>query len=157
LNAVSIAGYFFDPAFRKDDYRAAAAFLSEYSIPVFVVAGQPQLLARYGAITRDATDAEPDQLAKYIEMNSGRADQVVLFRNYRWEETTQDLSDIMAPDYVCQNVKHLSNIEIYVCRNRASKQVTVSGSGQVTSPLHVHKVSWDGRMEGRSLGITSRL
>jgi len=161
LNGVSIAGYFFDPAFRKDDYRAAATFLSGYSIPVFVVAGQPQLLARYGATTRDATDADPDQLARYIEVNSGHADQVVLifnqFRNYRWEETTQDLSEVMAPDYACQNVKHLSNIEIYVCRNRASKQVTSSGSGQVTSPWHVHGVSWDGRTEGRSLGITSRL
>jgi hypothetical protein len=160
LNGISIVGYFSDPAFRKDDYRAAAAILREYSVPVFVVAGQPQLFARYGAITREATDADPDQLAKYIETNSGRADQVVLvfnqFRNYRWEATSQDPSAVMAPDYACQNVHHVANIDIYVCRNLASKQVTASGSGHETSPS-LHGVSGSGRTEVRSLGVTSRL
>jgi hypothetical protein len=161
LNCVSIAGYYSDPAFRKDDYRAAAEVLRGYSMPVFVVSGQPQLLERYGATARDATDADPDQLASYIETNSARAEEVVLvfnqFRNYRWDETNQDPSEVMASDYACQNVKHVSNIDIYVCRNLASKQVTASESGQERSPARAHGVSWRGRTEVRSLRISSRL
>jgi uncharacterized membrane protein len=158
LNGVSLIGYFSDPYFRKDDYRAAAVILRDYSVPVFVVAGQPQLLARYGATTREATDADPDQLAKYIEVNSGHADQVVLvfnqFRNYRWEATSQDPSAAMAPDYACRNVHHVANIDIYVCRNLASKQGTASGSGHETSPSP-HGVSWNGRTGGKSRLVTS--
>jgi hypothetical protein len=161
LNCVSIAGYYSDPAFRKDDYRAAAEVLRAYSVPVFVVSGQPQLLERYGAVTRDATDADPDQLASYIETHSARAEEVVLvfnqFRNYHWDETNQDPSEVMASDYACLNVKHVSNIDIYVCRNLASKQVTASESGQASTPSHAHGVSWSGRTEVRSLGISSRL
>jgi hypothetical protein len=158
LNCVSIAGYFSDPAFRKDDYRAAATALSGYSVPIFVVSGQPQLLERYGAVTRDATAADPHQLASYIETQSGRADQVVLvfnqFRNYRWEKMSQDPSGAMAPDYACQNVTHVSNIDIYVCRNLASKQVSDSESGQLTNLSHLHGASWNGRAGVRSLGTT---
>jgi uncharacterized membrane protein len=131
LNLVSITGYFSDPAFRKDDYRAAAAALSGYTVPTFIVAGQPQLLARYGADTRDATKIDPDQLAKFITTNSGHAAEVVLvfnqFRNYRWESSSLDLTEAMAPDYGCQNVKHVSNIDLYVCHYLPSKQVTSSG------------------------------
>jgi hypothetical protein len=162
LNCISIAGYFSNPGFRKDDYRAAAAILNGYSaIPTFVVAGQPQLLARYGATTRDATNANPDQLASFIEANSGRAEEVVLvfnqFRSYRWESTSLDPAEAMAPDYLCQNVKHVSNIDLYVCRYLPSKQLSSSSPRQETSPLSVHAVSWGGRTEVRSLGITSRL
>jgi 4-amino-4-deoxy-L-arabinose transferase-like glycosyltransferase len=161
LNCVSIVGYVSDPAFRKDDYRAAALALRGYSVPIFVVAGQPRLLKRYGAVTRDATEVDPDQLASDIETRSGRADQVVLvfnqFRNYRWEAMPQDPSEVMAPDYACQNVTHVSNIDIYVCRNLASKQVSDSESGQVTNLSHLHAASSNGRTQVRSLGITSRL
>jgi hypothetical protein len=161
LNCVSIAGYYSDPAFRKDDYRAAAEALSGYSVPVFVVSGQPQLLERYGAVTRVATDPDPDQLASYIEIHSARAEEVVLvfnqFRNYRWEETNQNPSKVMASDYACQNVKHVSNIDIYVCRNLASKQVAVSETGQASTPSRAHGVPWSGRTEVRSLGLGSRL
>jgi hypothetical protein len=161
LNCVSITGYFSDPAFRKDDYRAAAAVLNGYSVPAFLVAGQPQLLARYGAVTRDATNADPDQLAKFVEANSGRAEQVVLvfnqFRNYRWESTSLNPAEAMAPDYLCQNVKHVSNIDLYVCRYLPSKQLSSSGPARETSPSPVHGVSRGGRTEVRSLGTTSRL
>jgi uncharacterized membrane protein len=161
LNCISIAGYFADPASRKDDYRAAAAVLSGYSIPIYVVAGQPQLLARYGAATRDATATDPAQLAKWIEANSGRAAQIVLvfnqFRNYRWDATSLDPAKAMAPAYACQQVKHVSNIDLYVCRYLSSKQVSSSGPEQESSPLRWYGVLWGGRTEVRSLGVNSRL
>jgi hypothetical protein len=161
LNCISVFGYFSDPALRKDDYRGAAAVLRGYPIPTFVVAGQPQLLARYGAVTRDATNADPDQLAKFIEANSGRADEVALvfneFRNYRWASTSLSPAEVMAPDYTCRKVNYLANIDIYACWYLASKEETAQGAGDHPGLSRVHGVPSDGRTEVRSLGITSAL
>ncbi|MFN8644341.1 MAG: hypothetical protein U0802_22795 [Candidatus Binatia bacterium] len=51
-NGVAIAHYLGDPAYQRDDYRAAAAYLRAHDAAdaaVIVLWGRPELLAYYGA------------------------------------------------------------------------------------------------------------
>jgi uncharacterized membrane protein len=165
LNCVSNIGYVSDPSFRKDDYRNAAALLSSYSVPEFVVAGQPQLLARYGAETHDATDVAPNDLSAFIRKSSESTPQVILifnrFRNYRWALTDQSPVPEMAPEYNCQTAKHVANIDIYACHFGPSRMQTLQGSAKVQNPSRGRgvafqtKIKW--RMEDRKPGTTSAL
>jgi hypothetical protein len=76
-------------------------------------------------------DSRSAGLTKLIAATSGHAADVVLvfhqFHSFRRQPTSMDLAELMALDYVCQNVKQVSNVELYVCRHLPSKQVTSSG------------------------------
>jgi hypothetical protein len=152
LNFVSIAGYYSNSAFRKDDYREAATVLSGYSVPTFVVAGQPMLLRRYGAETRDATNADPSNLSAFITHSSGGASEVVLlfnqFRNYRWASTDLNPAQVMSPEYDCRNAKHLANIDIYTCRYLSHGALS-SGAAEATL-FSDHRAGTEGRSAGNS-------
>jgi len=131
LNVISLLGYFSDPAFRKDDYRASAALLRGQQQPVFVVSGDPQLLARYGASRiLDATEADPDQLAAFVRDKARNASQVILvfnqFRNFRWSAVPQTPVREMAPGYRCALASHEAGIDLYDCHNQTAQ--TASGA-----------------------------
>jgi hypothetical protein len=153
LNFVSIAGYYSNSAFRKDDYREAAALLRGYSVPTFVVAGQPMLLQRYGAETSDATNATPGNLSAFIKDSSGGAPEVVLlfnqYRNYRWASTELNPVQVMSPEYACRTAKHLANIDIYECRYLSHGAQIVPGAAEATL-LSEHRAGREGRSSGNS-------
>jgi hypothetical protein len=164
LNCVSIVGYYSDSAFRKDDYREAAAVLSGYSVPTFVVAGQPLLLQRYGAWPRDATSATPGNLREFIRSHSGGAPQVVLlfnqFRNYRWASTDRSPAQMMSPEYDCKTARHLANIDIYVCSYLPHGVQSSPGAAAETALFIQRGAGFDGprseiRMQRRGLGNLS--
>lgn len=120
FNVFSIYEYRNDRWFAKDDYRDTAAFLKQRKIPDFMVAGQPILLARYGAASIDATGASPHTLSQFVQERVGLGVDVVLVynddRNYRWDFSDVNVVEAMSPLYLCNNEKQYPNIEIYSCK-----------------------------------------
>jgi MFS family permease len=136
LNLVSVAGYYWNSAFRKDDYREAAAVLSGYSVPTFVVAGDLLLLEHYGAEPSDANIATTSNLSEFIKNSSGGAPEVVLlfnqYRNYHWDSTDLNPAQVMSPEYGCRTTKHLADIDIYACRYLARGPQGPPGATEAT-------------------------
>lgn len=119
LNCISLYGYYSDPLFQKDDYRDTAKVMNRATDPVFVVAGDPLLLARYGAKSNDATSIDPPALASFIQAKSGNAPNVVLvfngYRNFRWKPG-MSVPRAMSPSYDCKTIDQLTDFDIYSCR-----------------------------------------
>ncbi|MDX2168971.1 MAG: glycosyltransferase family 39 protein [Deltaproteobacteria bacterium] len=84
-NGLSLAHYFGDPAYQRDDYRAAAAYLRGAAGPdtaVVVLWGRPELLAYYGAAGAiDGTLFGRGYLAQRLDAAVGAHRDVLLVLN----------------------------------------------------------------------------
>ena len=91
-NGVSLAHYLGDPAYQRDDYRAAAAYLRGHvadDAAVVVLWGRPELLAYYGAPGAiDGTAFGKGYLGARVDEAVGarRALTIVLNRAYYWDD-----------------------------------------------------------------------
>ncbi len=122
LNLVSVYNYRYNSAFRKDDYRGAAQYLKGNAAPVFMPAGQPILMRRYGLPVNGATELYPSQLSSYIGHSSHQASSVTVvmnrYRGHRWQGDTS-LESALASQYACTVQQQFSYLDIYQCQKKS--------------------------------------
>ncbi len=122
LNFWSVANYWSNPVFAKDDYRGLAHLLQEQPMGTVIAAGQPLLLARYGyADAVDADEVSGPRLLRILASESGGTEPVRIvmnrYRSARWAEDSE-LPRFLSSDYACAEQYALQAFDVYVCTPR---------------------------------------
>ena len=105
LNVYSLAHYYADPAYARDDYRAAARYISSASgpgRPAVLLNGVIQLLQYYGAgSVVNGVGADQTALPARVAALTGDAGSVVLVVNRQssWWKQPESIAAAMSPDY----------------------------------------------------------
>ncbi|MHB1699820.1 MAG: glycosyltransferase family 39 protein [Acidobacteriaceae bacterium] len=124
LNFWSVANYWRNPVFAKDDYRGLAHRLLEQPMRTVIASGQPLLLARYGyADAVDADEASGPRLLRILASESGGIEPVRIvmnrYRSARWRQD-DELPRFLSSDYACAEQYVLQAFDVYVCAPRPS-------------------------------------
>jgi hypothetical protein len=120
LNIYSLTNYFFKYEYRKDDFRAAANYVTSHSGPDIasvIVWGPQRLLAYYGdSKTLNAIHARGDSFAGEIDQmtESARTVLVIVNNEFHWkkkEKTT--VKKAMSELYTLDSSVYFANIVVY--------------------------------------------
>ncbi|HEY0758398.1 MAG TPA: glycosyltransferase family 39 protein [Acidisarcina sp.] len=120
INLISLKSYYFAPEFRKDDYRSTAQITAKQAVPVFLAAGQLNLMQHYGAQSViDATEVEPGNLSDFLRVHSNDAPTIEVvvneFRGFRWDHSAPP-AEVLSPDYSCATRRRLAYMDVIECR-----------------------------------------
>lgn len=131
VNAKSLANYYFNPAYSRDDYRGASQFLERHKdVPSIMLRGMPGLLSYYGyPYAIDGTLLKPDDLPDEVELQTDSAKHIFVVVNREWDWGPPGaVENALAERYRLLSTKRLCDFNIY---SYAKKGAAVeSGSGE---------------------------
>lgn len=121
-NIYATANYFFDPRHARDDYRAAASYLSTLNKnagPVVLLWGEPALLRHYkvGEFVDGRAVVDPARAGAALVSAFPNEDglTLVLNRAFYWNKR-KTLAEAVAPEYRIENRRNFINLDVYKVR-----------------------------------------
>ncbi len=136
LNLFSVGHYFLDASYARDDYRAAAAYLSEPSNrdePAVLLWGQPNLLAYYGAAdTIDGRTLDKGRIDEEIERVTASSPEVIVAinRDFYWDpDGVTALDSLMSRRYDLGETRAFAYFSVRTYHLRSAGDTTTQPPG----------------------------